>query len=52
MDDNVLTLLQFNSVIYKFYIMNILNKKKTGFNDMLLVYGLLVCSFSIDLMVD
>lgn len=50
MDDNVITILEFNSFIYKLHIINIFNKKNIEFRDLLFIYGLFIYSFSIDLL--
>ena len=50
MDDNVVTILQFNSLVYKLYILGIMNKKNIEFTDLMIMYGLFVYSFSIDLL--
>ena len=49
MDDNVITILEFNSFIYKLYIIGIFNKKNIEIKDLVFIYGLLIYTFSIDL---
>ena len=51
MDDNVITILQLNSLVYKIYIIGIMHKKNIGFTDLMVMYGLFVYSFSIDLLI-
>lgn len=50
MDDNVVTIFEFNSLIYKLFIIGIINKKNIEFTDLMIMYGLFVYSFSIDLL--
>ena len=50
MDDNVVAILQFNSFIYKIYAFEIMNKKNVEFIDLMVLYGLFVYAFSIDLL--
>lgn len=50
MDDNIITILQFNSFIYKTYAFKIMNKKNIELIDLTLLYGLFVYAFSIDLL--
>ena len=51
MDDNIITILQFNSIIYKIYTFGIINKKNIELTDLMVLYGLFVYSFSIDLLI-
>lgn len=50
MDDNVATILQFNSIIYKIYAFGIINKKNIELADLMVLYGLFMYTCSIDLL--